>query len=114
MAQTIRKNLTVSLTVATTAIESFDVTNHVGVSVTVKAPASGAGTFKLQFTNIVSATDADWTDVPTSIIATGTIVSGGSATISSISGIRAAFVRVVATVSAGAGSYQINYLGKEY
>lgn len=115
MAQTVKKNLTgVALTVATTAIESFDVTNQVGVSVTVKSPAGAAGTFKLQMSNINSTLDADWTDVPTTIAATGTLVASGSATVSTISGIRAAFVRAVVTVSAGAGNYNIYYLAKEY
>lgn len=115
MAQTAKKNLIgVPLTVATTNIESFDITNQVGVSVTVQGPASAAGTFKLQMSNVNSSTSADWTDVPTTIIATGTLVSSGSATISSIAGIRAAFVRVVITVSAGAGDYNIYYLAKEY
>jgi len=114
MAQTAKKNLTVALSVATTNIEAFDITNQVGVSVTVQGPASAAGTFKLQMSNINSATSADWTDVPSTIITTGTLVSSGSATISSIAGIRAAFVRVVVTVSAGAGNYNIYYLAKEY
>lgn len=115
MAQTVKKNLTnVALTVATTAIEAFDVTNQVGVSVTVQAPAGAAGSVKLQMSNINSATAADWTDVPTTIVAVGTLVASGSVTISTISGLRAAFVRAVVTVSAGAGNYNVYYLAKEY
>lgn len=115
MAQTVKKNLTnVALTVATTNIEAFDVTNQVGVSVTVQSPAGAAGSVKLQMSNINSSNTNDWTDVPTTIIATGTLVASGSVTISSIAGVRAAFVRAVVTVSAGAGNYNIYYLAKEY
>ena len=116
MAQTIKKNLfSQALTVTTNNIEALDVTNHVGVSVTVRSPAGGAGSVKLQMSNIGnSATATDWTDVPTTICATGTLVASGSVTISTIAGIRAAFVRAVVTVSAGAGNYDIYYVAKEY
>lgn len=115
MAQTVKKNLkNVALIVAANNIEAFDVTNQVGVSVTVQSPVGATGTVKLQFSNINSTNDADWTDVPTTIAPTGTLVANGSVTISSISGVRAAFVRAVVTLTAGAGNYNIYYLAKEY
>lgn len=120
MARSERKNLT-GLTFGNTTnyVESFDITNFSGVAVTVKSKnGSTSGTVKLQYTNInpVTVVDADWTDVPTTIAAASVaLVANGSATIASIAGVHAGFVRAVVTLSAGADTdYEVYYLAKDF
>lgn len=116
MALSERKNLySQALTVSANVIESFDITHFSGCAVTVKSPAGAAGSVKLQYSNINSSVAADWTDIPTSIIAaSATLVAAGSVTLASFAGIHAGFVRAVVTVSAGAGNFDIYYLAKDF
>lgn len=111
MARSERKILpAVALTVTTTPLESFDITNFSGVAVTLTAPALGAGTLKIQYCNFNSALDADWTDIPTASLA---VVASGSVTIN-VPTLHAGFIRPVVTLSAGAGDYTAYYLAKDF
>ncbi len=111
MARSENKRLKAApLIVGANQIESFDITNFSGCAITIISPVGAAGTFKLQYSNTNSANLADWTDIPS---ATLPIVANGGSTLD-ISNTHAGFVKAVVTLSAGAGSYDIYYLAKDF
>lgn len=107
----------ITLANTTQYTEAFDISNYSGVAYTLKSQnASTSGTISLQYTNLQSATDADWTDVPTTVApATVALVANGCATINTVGRVHAGFVRAKIVLAAGADSdYELYILAKDF
>lgn len=117
MARSEQKKETLTLANTTQYSVPFDISNYSGVAYTLKsASAATNGTITIQYCNFYSTTDADWTDVPTSVApATVALVASGSATINTVARVHAGFVRAKIVLSAGAAStYTLYTLAKDF
>lgn len=106
MSKAVHKKDSVALTVsANQVLGTLDITNCNGVAVQLNGAVGLAGSMKLQY----SLDNTNWADI-----------SGATATLSGVgpyvinqAAIYAGHIRVLATVSAGAGTYDFFMLGKE-
>lgn len=106
MAKTTHKKGTVALTVSSNQLVDYiDITSCNGASVQLNGIAGTAGSMKLQHSN----DGTNWLDIPS---ATLTLVAS-SANIINQSALYTAHVRLLVTLSGGAGSYNYYILGKE-
>lgn len=106
MSKVVHKNGSKALTVAVDQIlDTLDMTNSNGVSVQLNTIAGAAGTMKLQYSNDNSI----WEDIPS---ATKTLTAN-AANVINWPALYTAHVRVLVTLSAGAGTYNYFMLCKE-
>jgi hypothetical protein len=105
MARSEYKTKSYALTVSTQNLEAFDITNYSGVSLSLIGPGTGAGSVKLQQSN----DQTNWRDISG---ATDTVASGFG--LVNFHGLHSGFVRGVVTLSAGAGTYEVKYIAKDF
>lgn len=106
MSKAYHKKVTVTLTnTANQVVGALDITNCNGASVQMNTAAGASGSMKLQESN----DNTNWADIAS---ATATI-SGAAANIINVSARYTGHVRLLVTLSAGAGSYDVYFLGKE-
>ncbi len=91
---------------STTNFDPIDITNHVGVGVSVKSPAGITGTVKLQESN----DGTNWVDISG---ASGSLVANGAFFLHK-SGLYSSLVRAQVAISGGStGNYDIVLIAKE-
>ncbi len=106
MSKVVHKKHTVTLAIAANQFAgSLDVTNCNGVSVQINGPAANNGQIKLQWSN----DNTNWHDIAG---ATANINPGTSQLVN-VPNLYAAHVQALVTVTAGAGEYNLFFLGKE-
>lgn len=107
MSKTSHKLITKTLAVAVDqVVGTFDATSCNGVSVQINGIAATAGSMKLQRSN----DNTNWEDIPS---ATATLAAS-VAKIIEVSQFYSAHVRIMVTLSGGAGDYTFFVLGKEH
>ena len=107
MSKVVHVKNTLNLIVATDQeVARIDVTNCNGVSAQLNGIAGTAGSMKLQQSN----DNTNWVDIPS---ATATLAPT-AANIISVPNIYTGHVRLLATLSGGAGEYNAFLLGKEH
>lgn len=107
MSRVVHKTGEIALAVATDQIVAvLDITNCNGVSVQLNGIASTAGSMKIQQSN----DNQNWEDIPS---ATSTLAAS-EANIINVANLYTGHVRVLVTLSGGAGTYKFFMLCKEH
>lgn len=106
MSKAIHKKSAVALTVSVNqVIDNLDITNCNGVSFQINGIAGTAGSAKLQH----SLDNQNWVDIPSAT----TTLSPNAGNIINVAALYTGHVRALVTLSAGAGTYDYYFLGKE-
>ena len=106
MSKVVHKKETVALTVSSNQVVGvLDITNCNGVSVQINGIAGTAGTMKLQRSN----DNTNWEDISGATATLGASVPK----IIDIGPVYFGHVRALVTLSGGAGTYDVYFLGKE-
>ena len=106
MSKVVHKKETVALTVSSNQVVGvLDITNCNGVSVQINGIAGTAGTIKLQRSN----DNTNWEDISGATATLGASVPK----IIDIGPVYIGHVRALVTLSGGAGTYDVYFLGKE-
>ena len=116
MARSIQQsNAAMALTNTTQTIHVLDITNYSGAATMIRCAAGATGSMFYEWCNVKSTVDADWNAVPTAQYPNATVVlaANTSKTIN-VHGLHVGFLRVRVTLSAGAGSYDIYSLAKDF
>lgn len=106
MSKAVHKKESVALTVSSNQVlGTLDITNCNGVAVQLNGAVGLAGTMKLQH----SLDNANWADIAG---ATATLSGVGPYVINQAA-LYSGHIRALATLSGGAGTYDVYFLGKE-
>lgn len=106
MSKVVHKKTSVALTVSSNQVAAvLDITNCNGVSAQLNGIANTAGSMKLQRSN----DNANWEDIPNATATLGASVPK----IIDVGPIYSGHVRLLVTLSGGAGTYDVYLLGKE-
>lgn len=105
----------VPLIVTTQTLWVMDITNYSGISATLKCPAAAAGTMFLEWCGFASAADADWSAVPVAQYPNASVALAASkSVVVNAHGLHVGCIRVRATLSAGAGNYDLWVFAKDF
>lgn len=106
MSKVSHKKDTVALTVATNQVlATFDITNCNGVAIQLNGIVGTVGSMKVQHSN----DNTNWMDITSATLT----LTASAANIINIVQLYTGHVRVLVTLSAGAGDYDYFFLGKE-
>lgn len=106
MAKAVHKNGSVALTVSSNqVVDALDITNCNGASFQLNGIVGSAGSAKLQH----SLDNQNWVDIPSATVT----LTASAANIINATGLYTGHIRALVTLSAGAGTYNYYFLGKE-